>query len=327
MMADVIVSTMHDPLDVVTEKVHENADTQQTAKENMTEKLDATTEGADSESTTMEKEAQLDAAGEDDASLGVRVESAEHAKDDVEHDAEGAHETSKDHPDAEAAESEEPTSKEETFEAVTEKVDARVQSTETEDTEHFDAKVDGEADTSPGVHVEVTEHAKDDGEHAQDSAHETTKGQSEPEVSASEDSVPKENTFEALTGKGASTEGTHPEDTPTVEEEQHLHSTENGKDDTTPGGAPVGTIEHTKDVVDLAEDVALREGQQSQQGQDKPNSTSKEPSLDEINPYGLDTSPKGVEEGVPTGEVSISLRSTLSSFVPLVKLSQACDFD
>lgn len=309
-MADVIVSTMHDPLDVVTEKVHENADTQQTAKENMTEKLDATAEGADSESTTMEKEAQLNAAvlGEDDASLGVHVESEEHAKDDVAHDVEGAHETSKDHPDAEAAESEEPTSKEETFEAVTEKVDAPVQSMGTEGSERLDAKVDGEADTSPDVHVEVTEHAKDDGEYAQDSAHETTKGQSEPEVSVSEDSVPKENTFEALTGKGASTEGTHPEDTPTVEEEQHLHSTENGKDDTTPA---VGTIEHTKDVLDHAEDVALREEQQSQQGQDKPNSTSKEPSLDDINPYGLDTSPKGVEEGVPTGEVSVSLHTII----------------
>lgn len=327
MMADVIVDTMHNPLDVVTEKVYEDADTQQTAKENMTEKPGATTvEGADAESTTMGKEVQPDVAAleEDDASPGVRVESAEHAKDGVEHDADGAHETSKGQPDAEAAESEEGTSKENMLEAVTEKVGVPAQSTETEDTERLDTKVDGEANASPGVHVEDTEHAKDDVDHAQDSAHDNSKGQSEPEVSASEDSVPKENTFEALTGKGASTEGTHPEDTPTVEEEQHLHSTENGKDDTTPA---VGTIEHTKDVLDHAEDVALREEQQSQQGQDKPNSTSKEPSLDDINPYGLDTSPKGVEEGVPTGEVSISLRSTLSSFVPLVKLSQACDFD
>lgn len=327
MMADVIVDTMHNPLDVVTEKVYEDADTQQTAKENMTEKPGATTvEGADAESTTMGKDVQPDVAAleEDDASPGVRVESAEHAKDGVEHDADGAHETSKGQPDAEAAESEEGTSKENMLEAVTEKVGVPAQSTETEDAERLDTKVDGEVNASPGVHVEDTEHAKDVVDHAQDSVHENSKGQS-PEVLDPEDSLPKGNMFEALTGKGATAEGTDPEDAST-KEEQHLGTTMNGKDDTTPE-THVEATEHTKDVIELAEDGALREEQQVLQGQDKSDPTTKEPSLDDSNPYGLDTSPEGVEEGVPIGEVSISLRSTLSSFVPLVKLSQACDFD
>lgn len=327
MMADVIVDTMHNPLDVVTEKVYEDADTQQTAKENMTEKPGATTvEGADAESTTMGKEVQPDVAAleEDDASPGVRVESADHAKDGVEHDADGAHETSKGQPDAEAAESEESTSKENMLEAVTEKVGVPAQSTETEDTERLDTKVDGEANASPGVHVEDKEHAKDDVDHAQDSAHDNSKGQSS-EVPDPEDSLPKGNMFEALSGKGATAAGTDPEDAST-KEEQHLGTTMNGKDDTTPE-THVEATEHTKDVIELAEDGALREEQQVLQGQDKSDPTTKEPSLDDSNPYGLDTSPEGVEEGVPIGEVSISLRSTLSSFVPLVKLSQACDFD
>lgn len=325
-MADVIVDTMHDPLDVVTEKVYEDVDTLQTAKENMAEKLGATVEGADTESTTLGKEVQPDAAalGEDDASPGVRVET-EHAKDGVEHDADGAHETSKGQPDAEAAESEERTSKEDMLEAVTEKVGAPAQSTETEDIERLDTKVDGEADSSPYAHVEDTEHAKDDVNYAQDSAHENSKGQSEPEVPDPEDSLPKGNMFEALTGKGATAEGTDPEGTPT-KEEQHLDTTMNRKDDTTPE-THVEVTEHTKDVIDHAKDGTLREEQEVLQGQDKSDPTTKEPSLDDSNPYGLDTSPKGVEEGVPTGEVSISIHSTLSSFVLLVKLSQACDFD